>query len=907
MDRYDQDHDLTEMDIDLSLDDILAEYQAEQMVEIEAAPKFETYKEEVPISPAFSDLEDDTASVDVPVEEELDFDLRSIMEDALLYDAQEETETESSSPAFSSPDVELPESRSSRRRRSGRRHRTSNSDDAPMAAQETYVSESKSSLPSEEEVRSYMAAFARGEYLDLKDQPVNQTVHPEDIDARFLMKEDYYQGDDVMMYGNFQIDSSADADYEPPRAADYISSYAPDEFSPRNEDAEEADPEPEFLGKFKRKRGKKARRAKNPPVQTAEVPSPAPTEYEEGDDTYSDTEFAASFRDYGATPTDYADYGDYDPQREINETAEFNSKEDFFPSSFKEYIFSIVTSLLYRIRGGASGSATVQDDDENLGREVSPKTASDYYGSYVKPLRLRTRVSLLLLVFMAWISLDLPVSGLLNNYRTAGLLLMAFQFTIMLLALDIVTNGILSAVRGKPGADTMAVLSCILTSVDALLTGTTDFAGAHIPLCLISSMSLVGMMVSTLFTCRGLRKALRVPAIGANAYTVSGETELKNGEVTLLKSLRPCKGFVRRAEEATPDEELFRKASLPLMILAVLLTLIIAVVKKNFTDLAYILSAVFCPAVPLTSLMCFALPYFIGSVRIFSSGAGIAGWSGLCDIGQSKNLIVTDRDLFPEGSVELENIRIFADARAENIISYAGSMLTASGCCVSSCFAELMEKNGCSLKKIENFEYLPGGGMKGIIDSSVILCGSSDLMQLMNIRIPFRLVGRTSVLLAVDGILYGIFNMKYTAQPQVRKALVGLMRSNRHPIFAIRDFNVTPEMLRGCFDVATDGYDFPPYVDRFKMSSAEPSENSKVAAVVCREGLGPLTHMADTGRSMYVTTRINMLLTVLCAVLGMLTVFIKLVGVGAVSVNFLFWFMLLWAMPVAVLSFILKA
>ena len=226
---------------------------------------------------------------------------------------------------------------------------------------------------------------------------------------------------------------------------------------------------------------------------------------------------------------------------------------------------------------------------------------------------------------------------------------------------------------------------------------------------------------------------------------------------------------------------------------------------------------------------------------------------------------------------------------------------------MASCFADLMEKNGCSLRKIENFEYLPGGGMKGIIDSSVILCGSSDLMQLMNVRVPFRLVGRTSILLAVDGILYGIFNMKYTADPKVRKALVNLMRSNRHPIFALRDFNATPEMLRGCFDVATDGYDFPPYVERFKMSEAVPSEDSKVSAVVCREGLGPLTHMADTGRSMYVTIRMNLLLTLLCALLGMLIVFVKLVGAGSIGVGFLFWYMVLWLIPEVLLSFILKA
>ena len=896
MDRYDQDLDLTELNIDLSLDDILAEYQADSPVVPSPAPQadpgesrddgffriagepVESVRREAPKQQPVPDAEHFWDLPDMPAQEE---------------------------PA--PVEVELP---------------------APPA-------EKKSSLPSEDEIRAYMEAFARGDYSDMDAGQSAPYKEPE-FDPRFLTREDYKQGPDVMMYGDNETDISPDEDYEPPKKAEYVSTYAPDQFDRDEGETEVADAEPEFVGRFRKKRAGKKKKKKEKRAsqrragrageadadsgrfdaqprwdqageeeisETEQVSSDA----DAGRARSEDEEFAASFRDYGATPADYAEDGEYDIEREINETAEFNSKEDFFPSSFKEYLFSIVTSLLYKLRGGASGSVTVQEDDEDLGPELTAKAASAYYGSFIKPMRLRLRVSLILLVFMAWLSLGLPVTGLLKSYRVAGLFCLGLQLCVMLLSLDVVTNGVMSAVRLRPGAETLAVLSCLLTSIDAVLTGVTDFAGAHIPLCLISSLSLVGISAANLFSCRGLRKALRVPAIGMNAYAVSGEAGINKGEITLLKSLRSSKGFVRRAEEAAPDEELYRKISVPLMILALFFTLIIAIVKKNYTDLAFILSAVFCPAVPISALLCFALPFFTGSVRIFSSGAGIAGWSGLCDIGQSKNLIVTDRDLFPEGTVELEGVRIFADAKPERIISYAGSMLTASGCGVASCFADLMEKNGCSIRKIENFEYLPGGGMKGIIDSSVILCGSSDLMQLMNVRVPFRLVGRTSVLLAVDGILYGIFNMKYTADPKVRKALVNLMRSNRHPIFALRDFNVTPEMLRGCFDVATDGYDFPPYVERFKMSEAVPSEDSKVAAVVCREGLGPLTHLADTGRSMYVTIRLNLLLTMLCAVLGMLIVFIKLVGVGSIGVGFLFWYMVLWLIPVVFLSFILKA
>ena len=594
---------------------------------------------------------------------------------------------------------------------------------------------------------------------------------------------------------------------------------------------------------------------------------------------------------------DYAEKIDYERPE-----SEFREKEDFFPSSFKEYIFSVITTLLYRLRGGRGSSLTMEDEPEELGAEVSPLNASKYYASFTNSLRLRLRVSLIMLVVMIWITVGLPVPGMLKDYKCASAALLAMQLTVSLLALDVVTTGIMNLVRGKPGAETLVVFSCFLTGADALVVSLGNISSPHVSLCCISTLSLIGALASSLISCRGMRKALRVPAIGRRAYTVTGEMDVKAHEITLLKSLRPFSGFVHRTEEAAPDEEIFQKAALPLMFAALLLAIIVAAVKKSFGDLIFIYSAIFAPGVPIAALLCFALPFLLGSLRIFSSGAAIAGWSGLSDIGRSKNLIVTDRDLFPEGSVELENVRIFADGDPERIISFAGSMICAAGCSVSEVFGKLMEDNGYTTCRIDNFEYLSGGGMKGIIDGSVVICGSTELMRLMNVRVPYRLVGKTSVLLAIDGVLYGIFNVKYTPLPQVRQALINLIRSDRHPIFAIRDFNINPEMLAKTFDIATDGYDFPPYVERFKISAAAPGEDSKIAAVVCREGLGPLTHVAETGRKMYLAVRANLAVTLASSLLGLLLVFIKLISTGTVSPVFLLVYMLLSAVPVAVIS-----
>ena len=604
-----------------------------------------------------------------------------------------------------------------------------------------------------------------------------------------------------------------------------------------------------------------------------------------------------------------------DAEEEAEKTEERNDPEDDeltyagdFPS-FGQWILNELMGFWIKLNGvgDRQSTATMQDDREDLGSEVNVANASRYYGSQVTMLRMRMQIGLAVLAILAYLTLGFPVSGMLKTAKVAAGMCLALQLTVMLLCLDVVTNALVNLTRGRFGADVLAVIACLISSFDALSVASGAFGTPHIPLCLFSSLALMGILLADLLSARALRKSLRVPAIGKRAYCVTAEEGVRGGrEITLLKSVRPTTGFVRRAEETPPDEMLFTKAAFIELLAVLVLSLLIGLVKHSMKDLLYILSAMLSCTVPVTALLAFALPFFIGSQRIFSSGAAVAGWSGIHDIGCSRNLIVTDRDLFPEETVAIETVRVFADESAERVISYAGTMIAASGSGLGPCFADLMEKNGCRMRTVEDFKWLSGGGLQGLIEGHSVLCGGSDLMQLMNVKVPYRLVDRTTVLLSIDGVLYGIFKINYTGLPEIRAALQELIASNRHPIFAIRDFIITPDMLHGVFDVSTDGYDFPPYGDRFRISEAKPSDLSQVSAVVCREGLGPLTHLADTGRSMYVAVRMNLILTALTAVLGTLLVFFRLIGPGVLNAWLPFVLMVLDAIFVMLISMFMR-
>ena len=60
--------------------------------------------------------------------------------------------------------------------------------------------------------------------------------------------------------------------------------------------------------------------------------------------------------------------------------------------------------------------------------------------------------------------------------------------------------------------------------------------------------------------------------------------------------------------------------------------------------------------------------------------------------------------------------------------------------------------------------------------------------------------------------------------------------------------------------------------------------------------------MAETGRKMYLAVRANLAVTLASSLLGLLLVFIKLISIGTVSPVFLLVYMLLSAVPVAVIS-----
>lgn len=594
-----------------------------------------------------------------------------------------------------------------------------------------------------------------------------------------------------------------------------------------------------------------------------------------------------------------ADYTVIEPEAPKKEKAR---KE---PKSFRESVAVPVISALafiaMKIKQSQVTLGETSYESEDLGEEMQPDKAARFYGKHIAGLRLRTRIAFVLCVLMAYISYGLPVPGALADVGVKSAVCLIMMISVMFCGLDIITTGIMSIVRFKLHASALIVVSCLLCMIDAFLSA-ASVSEKVVPFCVIPALTIAFTLLGSVMNARSNKIILNTAAASKHPYVVTAESELSGGDITLVKGRKPIDGIVRRTEEDGPDESVFGVLTPYFVVAALVLSIIAAVISKSFSSFAHILSGIFVCAAPIAMLLTFPLPFFISIKSLIRSGSTIAGWSGLYDIGKAKHLIVTDSDLFPKGCVKISRTRVFAGMEPERIISFAGSIISASGSAMVHPFAELMRKAGGGLMPVEAFSVHESGGLTAMIDGEDVYCGNAAFMRLMGVILPEKYVLNNGVYIAVAGVICGVFEMEYITSDAVKSALEELVGSDRHAIFAVRDFNITPSMLSVKFDMPTDGFDFPPYSERYAISGAEPSEASKPAALISREGLSALVSLADHGKMLFSRIRLSVMLSVVSAVIGMLVMFILSLS-ALPSVVTALSYLLAWLLITVILGF----
>jgi len=258
--------------------------------------------------------------------------------------------------------------------------------------------------------------------------------------------------------------------------------------------------------------------------------------------------------------------------------------------------------------------------------------------------------------------------------------------------------------------------------------------------------------------------------------------------------------------------------------------------------------------------------------------------------------VIRDLDIYPENSVVLNGMKVLSGAHVEKVVAYTGSVIMATGSGLRRVFGELMRQYAAPLYRVEDFDCGTEGGVSAFVGQEQVLVGTGAYMNLMGIRVPGSVDVAGAVYTAIDHELCGVFIVNYLPQELVQNALYRLENGRLRPIFAIRDFNISPSMMIQKFRLNEGSISFLPPENRYQLS-VEPETEGKPAALLSREGLWHYSETARGGRRLWRTTRRALLMTVLGSVLGVLIVFISCArgAFASVSPVKLLLAMLLWA------------
>ncbi len=530
--------------------------------------------------------------------------------------------------------------------------------------------------------------------------------------------------------------------------------------------------------------------------------------------------------------------------------------------------------------------------------ELTVEEAVKKYASGVMSLRRRMIPAFVLSVLMALLLL-LSGSSLgpeaIHTGKTLAILLAAMQLAVMLLGLDVLAKGVTDLLSARPGCETLVVLANIAAEIDAVLMISGRGAEYGLPYCATAVFTLAFALWGRSCRRNAFRETIRAMRLASVPTVVSAEDAMAEEGSILNKKLGTSKGFLQRCTEPDFSERFYHKAAAPCLLLLVILALAAAYLSETGA-LFHCLAALSSAAAGLSATLVFARPFLLTAKRLSLSGAALAGWRGAEDMAKSVGLVIRDLDIYPENSVILNGMKVLSGAHVEKVVAYTGSVILATGSGLRRVFGELMRQYAAPLYRVEDFDCGTEGGVSAFIGQEQVLVGTGAYMNLMGIRVPGSVDVAGAVYTAIDHELCGVFIVNYLPQELVQNALYRLETGRLRPIFAIRDFNISPSMMIQKFRLSEGSVSFLPPENRYQLS-VEPETEGKPAALLSREGLWHYSETARGGRRLWRTARRALLMTVLGAVLGVIIVFISCArgAFGSVSPLKLLLAMLLWA------------
>ncbi len=533
--------------------------------------------------------------------------------------------------------------------------------------------------------------------------------------------------------------------------------------------------------------------------------------------------------------------------------------------------------------------------DDGPERSVQDAVA-DYHPRY-KRLRKRMFAALLTGILACAFAL-VEHSGAAAEYLTREISTGVFAALLAVecvICFPVFTRAARQLFRRRCAPELLVSLFALVTLGDCAAVYYWPERCANLPFAPVAAMALYFTMRGEMLRLRGLRDSCHMAGYQKEPYVVTAVTG------GFRKQSCGTEGFIRMADRESEQEGWYHLL-LPVILTASTVFAVLAVTNQmEWDNFLWCWSAILGAASSFAFTAAFGAPLGKLARRLQRDGCAVSAYSGARMMYRKGSMILTDNDLFPPGTVFMNGMKVYAHD-AIQAVSYADSLLCASGCGLRQVFDDLCRSQGGHTYPVEDFSYYQEGGIAGTIRGESVILGRSDFMAQMGVRLPREIKLQTGVFLAVDKELVAVFAVKYMASDNVDAALQAVLHNGIKPVFAVRDFNITPALIKRKFKVNTKKKClYPDLSERLALSEREQESNGRAAALIFREGLMPYAETVIGGKRMHGAVRKGCAWALLGSICGTLMAFYLTFAGGFQVLNplSLLVFQLLWSVPSA--------
>lgn len=540
--------------------------------------------------------------------------------------------------------------------------------------------------------------------------------------------------------------------------------------------------------------------------------------------------------------------------------------------------------------------------------DATPQELAEEYSEGLGALRIfsvcSAIVSFLLLFFsFAASGIITPLAELFpfgaNPLLHIGLLILS-----TLLAMDVLDDGFHRLIELQPNASSVALLALVFTLLDAATLQMGSLRDFSLPFCLPCSLVLTAQVVGRYLERSTFYENAETAASRPRLYLASQERGLVGGQPAFCKRLGVPKGFGSQVRTENTAQASYSRSVPVLLAMCVVLSLVTTAAHHQPRLLLWALSGSLIAAAGMVSALGFSLPFSLVSHRLRKVGAVLAGWPGILSAKGCRNVLLTDFDLYPPGTVTLARLQLTSTFSSDQVISYTASVLRAAGSGLSYAFVEPLHREKGTYFPVNSISF-PGNGVSGETQGRSILLGGSDFISKMGITIPSRLVARDAVFCAINSELAAVFYMHYKLHPSVLPAMQALFLHRVRPVFATRDFNIHPRKMRSRGAIPSEKITFPDLQRRIALSAPSAHHSSTLLAVITVEGMAAIAGVIAGAKRTERIVRLNSVLTQISCVIGILLVeiLVSAAALTALSALHLAGYLLLWMVPTILFSY----